>query len=61
MSKIFSITGLETNTRIQDAEIPSGIPECMAVAVQSFRYGHGPPEPVGTEEQSWIGLRGRRY
>ena len=77
MSKIFSISGRETNRgrreegemrgrkeveEIQRSNLYKELPrdwgasEYIAVIVKSFRYGHGPPEPAGAEDLSWIVL-----
>ncbi len=55
MSGIPEVEDIQRSDLYKELEV-CGASEYIAVIVKSLRYGHGPPEPAGAEDLSWIAL-----
>lgn len=56
MSGITEVEDIQRSNLYKELPRDCGASEYIAVIVKSFRYGHGPPEPAGAEDLSWIVL-----
>lgn len=56
MSGIPEVEDIQRSNLYTELPRDCGASEYIAVIVKSFRYGHGPPEPAGAEDLSWIAL-----
>lgn len=56
MSGIPEVEDIQRSNLYKELLEDCGASEYIAVIVKSFRYGHGPPEPAGAEDLSWIAL-----
>jgi hypothetical protein len=56
MCSIPEVEDIQRSNLYKELPWDCGASEYIAVIVKSFRYGHGPPEPAGAEDLSWIAL-----